>query len=378
MKVLSILKPYVDIENVGAAWVGTYLTNQLAALPEIEVGLVTALEDYSSFDERVKIYNIEGLRVRSAIKKLMENSIRIYKEDNYDVMHIHVNSLTVLRWMVELVPEDVSIVYTLHNSLILGRSKIIYGIPYASQLSNKNNVRIVAVSEFMQGIWKNFIGASPEDSIGNMSTVNLSIKEEPIERVSTNDKLDRVFMCGRITPDKEFDKALEYLGENDIETLFIGEGYVINKGRSDAKDNDYINMVEGIINKYPSIHWKSRMGHNQILQEMSRSKVTLHTSTMESYGLVPVESLYAGTPVICFEPTPSIVEKENLLEDEDAFRILRFKKHTRWPTRMRSVGEAVSHYLKEPPDSDKVYNFYSRTYGQESMLEGYLKVYQSF
>lgn len=375
MKVLSVLKPYVDTQNVGAAWVGTYLTNELSNVPGVEVGLATALDDYSMYDDKVVIHRIDGLMTRSTIKKLIEKSVRIYNDEHYNVMHIHVNSLAVLKWLAEIVPDSVNMVYTLHNSLILGRSKIVYGIPYASKLSNKNNIRLVAVSNFMQGIWKEFVGADPDSTINNLSTVYLDIKEEPIELVSTQDKLDRVLLCGRITPDKRFDKALEYLGSHDIPTLFVGEGYIINKNISDQKNDEYIDTIESIIDSYPSIQWVQKMNHKDLLKEMSRSKVVLHTSTMESYGLVPVESLYSGTSVICFEPTPSIVEHEDKLNN--VATVLRFDKGTRWTRRMDSVGRVIEEYMTNPIYSTYVRQIYNSVYGGNQMVNDYLRVYES-
>lgn len=374
MKILSIIKPYdKPINTVGASWVGAYLSNALANDPRVDqVGLVTKLSDYSMISPKVKLYEV-SVNHRSENKDLLTEAIRIYKEEDYDVIHIHIGSLAIIRWLDTLVPSDVNVVYTLHSSLMLGRSVIVYG-PHGKNINNRSNIAIVAVSDFMQKVWREFT-STPVEDISNLSTIANACNEYPSQTVNPLSNRDKkVLLCGRITPAKNTYDILVALEEAKIPAIYVGDNYIINSNSQYEKD--YYGWCKDLLEKSSTIEWYPLLTNNEVRNLMSQVYGVVHITAMESCALVVLESLSVGTPVI-YADTEAVVEQMSKPYDCTIGKQVNFVSKSRWTTRRKLVASAVKELFDNPPDPEDVYNYYDKYFSLQRMVDKYISLYSS-
>ncbi len=81
-----------------------------------------------------------------------------------------------------------------------------------------------------------------------------------------------------------------------IPLVIIGKGFT----REDALDFESVD-------KYPLFTWLRDATDEDVRNALRGARATIFASTLEGYGLPPVESLHVGIPVICAEGVPSIV-----------------------------------------------------------------------
>jgi glycosyltransferase involved in cell wall biosynthesis len=375
MKILSLIKPYdKPVNTVGASWVGIYLSNLLVNDPRIEsVGLLTNLSDYSMIDPRVRIHELD-YRHSSENKDMITEAIKIYREFNYDIIHVHVGSLAIIKWMQLLIPDDVNVVYTLHSSLMLGRSTIVYG-PYGKLLNNKKNFRIVAVSDFMQNVWREF--TSDNDPINNLSTIyNGVVEYNDITPLSIDKRTKQVMVCSRITPAKNILEVLRVLDKYNINTVFVGDNYTINPG-NEFETNYYLEC-KTLLENSKCIKWFSFLNNHDVRQLMSESYAVVHMTSMEACSLVLLETMSVGTPVI-YGKCDSIIEMMNLNNDPDKLgSFINYRSGARWSTKGSLINESINRIFEEPKDPTIISEYYYKNFSNKAMIDNYVNVYKSF
>ncbi|MDY6771327.1 MAG: glycosyltransferase [Candidatus Nanohaloarchaea archaeon] len=84
---------------------------------------------------------------------------------------------------------------------------------------------------------------------------------------------------------KRVDRQVKAFKDTDERLKIIGDG---------AKRDS----VENIARKHDNIEYLGRVSDRQLIEEMNRAQAVIQTSMMEDFGLVPIESLACGTPVI--------------------------------------------------------------------------------
>ena len=366
MKILSIIKPYdKPINAVGASWSGCLLNNELINYDDIEeLAIVTNLPDYSPIDNRIDIFEIE-VNPRKANKEIIMKAIDIYRRYNYDIIHLHVGSVGIIKWISELIPDDIKLVYTLHTSTILGRSSVIYG-DYGKSMNNKSNIRIVGPSNYMQDIWHKF--SHDNDEIANLSTVYNGIISNKRELISSANRNGRMLMVGRITPVKRSLEALQIARDYKIPFIYVGSSFDLKNHKPDT----YFEMCKEILETCDNIEWIPHLDNIEVLKLMSESTCLLSISEQESFGLTAVEALSVGTPVI-YSAGNAV---EEILSYQDVGKKLEFVPRTTWHTRGRIVKEAFDNII-DKYNPNLLRDYYLSRYTLSNMAKGYLKIYKS-
>lgn len=366
MKVLSVMKPYdKPLNAVGASWAGCMLNNELINHPEIEeLAVVTNLPDYSPIDPRIDIFEVET-NPRKENRELLEKTIDIYHRYNYDVVHLHIGSLGIIKWIAELVPDDVNLVYTLHTPTMLGRSSVIYG-KYGKLMNNKPNLRIVGPSDYMQEVWHEF--SDDPNEISNLHTVYNGVAFSGLDLVPSDKRNGKAIMCGRLTPMKRALEALQVARDYQIPTIYIGNNFDLKDGKPDY----YFEMCKEILESCDNIEWIKHASNPEVLKMMSEATCLITMSNQESFGLTVAEAVSVGTPVIY--TTGGAVEE--VLGYGDVGTKLEFVYRSTWHTRGKLVREAFDN-ISNRYDPQVLRDYFLSRYTLPRMAEGYIRIYQS-
>ncbi len=92
-------------------------------------------------------------------------------------------------------------------------------------------------------------------------------------------------------------QAFQQLWEQGIQAPLVLVGRAF-----EATDVSAFELLDG----HPLFEWRRHATDDALRDILRRARSTIFASTLEGYGLPPVESLYAGIPVICSEQVPSI------------------------------------------------------------------------
>jgi glycosyltransferase involved in cell wall biosynthesis len=122
-------------------------------------------------------------------------------------------------------------------------------------------------------------------------------------------------------------------GRPDLNLVYVGGGIAANGNRSIP---DRVREIMGPeLSK--RVHFLGHLEREKVLACMARAKVFVLPSRLETLGIVFLEAMSCGTPVVCMKcpPGPEIVEDRvtGLLAD---------------PTSSREVGERINRLLDDP------------------------------
>lgn len=153
---------------------------------------------------------------------------------------------------------------------------------------NPTAEELVALSDFLQNEFeKNY-------SIRPAHVIPPGIRPQQFqEKIFTKD-ID-VLGAGSLIPLKRYDIFLEVINElkkgfPQIKAVLCGDG---------PEDHNLQVQLEKLKLK-ENVSFAGKINHQEVLQLMQRSKLFLHTSSYEGFGVVCIEALYAGAQVISF------------------------------------------------------------------------------
>jgi len=147
---------------------------------------------------------------------------------------------------------------------------------------------LIALSDFIQRGFENNYGRRPQQ------VIPLGI--DPAQFATENIFRDiDVLGAGSLIPLKQYDVFIEVIGRiknqlPGIKAILYGKGPEENKLRQ---------LIE-VNSLRDTITLAGELPHPKLLQQMKRSRVFLHTSEYEGFGIVCIEALYAGASVISF------------------------------------------------------------------------------
>lgn len=149
-------------------------------------------------------------------------------------------------------------------------------------ISNNNVDRLIANSSFVQSRIKNFYN---KDSQIIYPFVDLKdfqyIQAEQIE------KGDHFLMVTAFAPNKRVDLAINTFNDNKLELRIIGSG--------SKEEESYLRSIAN-----PNIKFLGSLKRNEVISELSKAQALIFPG-VEDFGIVPLESLAAGTPVIAYK-----------------------------------------------------------------------------
>lgn len=165
---------------------------------------------------------------------------------------------------------------------------------------------LVAFSDFLQKEFEKNYGIRPAHVI----TPGID-KKEFVK--SKHEKDIDILAAGSLIPLKQYDIFINIISEirksvPGIKAVLIGDG-------PERKNLQNIIAAAGLSS---TITLTGELSHPEVLQWMQRSKVFLHTSSYEGFGIVCIEALGAGARVISFvRPMNTEIENWQIVENKE-------------------------------------------------------------
>jgi glycosyltransferase involved in cell wall biosynthesis len=228
-----------------------------------------------------KALRLEGARIRDPLAhhiRLIENVFR--EADQFDILHFHLDHLHF-----PLVRRTQSVcATTLHGRLDIS--------DLVSLFREYSEMPVVSISDSQREPlrWLNWCG-----------TVYHGLPEDLYSFVETSD--DYLAFLGRICPEKRLDRAIE-IAEKSGRRLKIA-------AKVDPTDQDYFcREIKPLLSR-PFIEFVGEIGETGKGEFLGNAAALLFPIDWpEPFGLVMIEALACGTPVIAFEngSVPEIIE----------------------------------------------------------------------
>ncbi len=121
-------------------------------------------------------------------------------------------------------------------------------------------------------------------------------------------KKEFIYSHGRVIPDKKFEYAIQAMKHIPNKNLIISGG--VNK--------EYKNKLENVIKKLnlqKRVKILGRISEEKLIKLYNEAKVFVLTAPNEDFGIVPIEAMSCGTPVVAWNdgagPTETVVENKN-------------------------------------------------------------------
>ena len=121
-------------------------------------------------------------------------------------------------------------------------------------------------------------------------------------------KKNFIYAHGRVIPDKKFEYVIEAMRYIPNQKLII----------SGSIKNDYKNKLKSLIKKLKlqnRIKIMGRISEEKLIRLYNEARVFVLTAPKEDFGIVPIEAMSCGTPVIAWGdgagPTETVIEKIN-------------------------------------------------------------------
>lgn len=261
----------------------SFFTSEDSVLPQNVTKITLGLD---SFYKQVGSRDVLPAEISTAVfleQALVSEAIKMAKGGYFDLIHVHSNILSVGHFL-QFFP--IPVIYTLHDPIQ----------PYHQFLKPKGikNLRLVTVSDYQKKKAKSM-------GINVFSTVynGIDLENFHFDPKGTGDLL----FCGRIILKKGIEEAIKAAKVTKKRLLVIGH---YRQYDQDLRQKKIINQFD---NK--TIVWRAPQKRLEAVKYYSRAKATLVPILWEEpFGLVPIESLAAGTPVIAYArgALPEIIE----------------------------------------------------------------------
>jgi len=147
---------------------------------------------------------------------------------------------------------------------------------------------LVALSDFLQGEFEKNHGIRP------FYLIPPGIDTKQFQPLPAEKDID-ILAAGSLIPLKQYDIFLEAIAEIKKQIPLI-KAVLIGEGQERMKLQALITRL-GL---QSNISLTGELPHTEVLQWMQRSKVFLHTSSYEGFGVVCIEALHATAQVVSF------------------------------------------------------------------------------
>ena len=324
MNILFVLNPSLhDYKYSGAAINAVTLARELSKNEENKIGIICSSSITELDTGNVTLHIIDTDSKRNVISNTIKEALNIYESFNYDVIHIHIHQMSVLKHIYEIIPDYIPVVYTQHSSTILGRFSLGYR-PFALELSEdtNRNIRIICPSNEMFNIWTKYTEVNDCSDLKNVRIIRHGIDTyQEMNNLKDLRECNRFISCGRIDPNKGMLELARFCERYYVPITLIG-----TLGMGTMKPNinaiKYYEEFVDICNRCPCIEWIEYISNYDLRKLMSMSKGYISFSKKESFGLTVSEALSVGTPImyiedkalseLCNNSNSSIITKESI------------------------------------------------------------------
>ncbi len=280
--------------NVYVQQISKYLSNNH------NVTVVTAEKAESFKKENLEFYSLnlfepdlpmedKELHLIEFQKKLEET----FELNNFDIIHSHY-------WLSGLVAKDISDKFNIPY-IITSHSLGVFLEGYNNERADCEKI-IMTAANFVT------VSSNYENSLISES-YKIDKKKIKLIKPGVDENLfspdpsllrENIFLSiGRIQKQKRQLEAIEFLNtfreiENDFKCYFIG-------GPSGTSGDDYLLELKEIVkelNLESHVEFLGNLPQSKIRELLNRSKLLIHTSQYETFGLVAIEAHSVGVPVV--------------------------------------------------------------------------------
>lgn len=376
MKILFPFRPDITTDRVvefSTVAMGMHLGNNLLRHGH-QVGYVTSI-DQSKFFPGSWVYPVHPT---TAELYGVAESFLLYREYEYDVMHIHTANFATFKQISKYMGPNDRVVCTIHIPANIGRS-FWYHRDDLRALLERPNFRLVCVSR--SGSYEPTMKAL---DYGHLLDVNYAAMASPPGRVRVvpngivnlginpvpfNEKAHRFMFVAHFMPSKNVVHTLQMAIESQIPCLFVGRRLPHKK--LSPNEEAYAAKCERLIQDNPGIiDYRPVLNYCDCVQEMARSKCLIVLSEIESFGFTPVEAAQVGTPTIWLGCQGI---DETMVDGETGFRISR-KEYKNWKLRRARAAELFHRVVVL--DQDDMRSSMQHRFSMEKCTSSYESIYQ--
>ena len=344
MKILMPFRPDIHGERVvefSTVAMGMHLGNHLMQHGH-QVGYVTSI-GRDRFFPGSWVYPVHQT---TAELHGMAESFLIYREHEYDVLHVHTANFATFKQLSKYVMAGDRVVCTIHIPANIGRS-FWYHKDDLLNLLEFPNFRLVCVSRSGSYIPTmhalgyshlidplNPIPYAVDSPPGRVRVVPNGIIDLGIHPVPVDQKVDRFMFVAHFMPSKNVVHTLQMAVESRIPCLFVGRR--LPHKHLSANEEAYAMQCEELINNNRDIiEYHPVVPYRDCVQMMAHSKCLVVLSDVESFGFTPVEAAQVGTPTIWLACQGI---DETMEDGETGFRINR-REYKNWKKRRGRAAE---------------------------------------
>jgi glycosyltransferase involved in cell wall biosynthesis len=370
MKIIHIIP---NLKKGGAERLVLNIINGLQKIPDIEVQLITfsSENDYKFLCNSISWKVIHTVAIPSLTKKYSVEVEQLQKHiDSFrpDIIHTHLFEAEMAVAHIKL-PNETKRIIHFHDTMPQFRNLNFKTLYNKSLLTNFFEKLIV-----IKGYPKNTLSICISKNIKEFSETVLPKNVESVllynaidlERFN-NDSCDNntdneIAITGSLVDKKGHDLAIktirELLNRNiKIHLHILGDGP--NKNR-----------IEGLIDKLNlqnNITLHGLVDHPEDF--LKNCKIYLHTASHEPFGLVLVEAMACGLPVVC---TDGKGNRDLIIDSENGFMI--------WEREPKLLADKIELLLKNDSlrlEMGNTAKNFAQQFGLEKYIETLLKYYQS-
>lgn len=165
----------------------------------------------------------------------------------------------------------------------------------------------------------------------------------------------RIVFVGSLIALKRVDLLIDAAAALGVELVIIGEG----EARAELEQQVKASVAS------ESIHFLGQCAPARIAEELARSSLLCVPSTSESFGIVYLEALACGIPVVGFAPTLAEIEAELATP---------IGVGVPGDARLSELIEALRTVLRTPYEPQRLRDAVARRYGAQQVATGYRQV----
>ncbi len=232
------------------------------------------------------------------IEYLLSNMLHIFEYLKYDRIIVDTSGWRKTIWfvlLVNLLGKKNKLIGTLHHFGYIGRKGLNYKISkFFEILFVKSCGKIIIFSPYIRDISKSYINDARMFYVGLPFDKNMSCVEDHV--------FGKLLYVGTIEERKGLLYLIDAIAMLPQSLLKKVELNIVGKPVSDS----YSNLLKARINNFgiqDIIHFRGRVDDEELQRLYSESMIFTFPSLLEGFGMVLIEAMGHGLPVICFNNT---------------------------------------------------------------------------